>query len=212
MRYLVAPLAALALTACFGAPGEPLRGNEQPAPAAPTPADDADKLTPEQQLRLDMIAEIALAMGQAADVANDAASAGLARNQAGATLAASQAAQVADTVRQRAGEVVSALADTSSSSGCGSTNSAPSDGSGVSDDDISDAVAAAMCAADAAQAVAEALVPSDPTTTCVCGACTETPGEIDEAGLATAIDSVTAAAEACGDSEDVLTDGNNTSG
>ena len=207
MRILLSPLAALSLTACFGAPGEPLKGDAKvPPPAA---SEDRDELSAEEQLRIDMIAEIALAMGDAADVSSSAAEAGLARNQVAAELAATQAQQVAEMVAQRAGEVVAALEETNSD--CGSSSTPSSDASGVSDDDINDAVAAASCAAMAAQQVSAALVPSEPTTACVCGVCEEVPGSIDEQALTEAIDSVTAAAEACGDSEDVLTDGNNTS-
>ncbi|MBI1948860.1 MAG: hypothetical protein HYS27_24450 [Deltaproteobacteria bacterium] len=206
MRILAAPLAALALTACFGAPGEPLTGQDGVAPAG----DDREELSAAEQVRMAMIEEIALAMGEAAEVSFTAADAGLSRDQAAAALAATQASEVAAMVEQRAGEVVAVLEE-SNSNGCGTDTSAPATGSGVTDDDINDAVAAAMCAANAAQAVSASLVPGEPTTECVCGVCTEVPGQIDEEALASAIDNVTAAAEACGDSEDVLTDGNNTS-
>ncbi len=204
MRILVAPLAALALTACFGAPGEPLNGQGQPEgddPAGPSAA---------EQVRRAMIEEIALAMGEASTVAFDAADAGLGRDQVAAAAAAAHALEVAEMVRQRAGEVVKVLEEDGAND-CGPGSSAPSATDGVTDDDINDAVAAAMCAADAAQEVTASLVPGEPTTECVCGVCTEVPGGIDEAALAAAIEGVTAAGEACGDSEDVLTDGNNTS-
>ncbi|MCC7070120.1 MAG: hypothetical protein IT383_02290 [Deltaproteobacteria bacterium] len=201
MRILVAPLAALALTACFGAPGEPLDSQGTPAATGPSAA---------EQVRRAMIEDIALAMGEASNVAFDAADAGMGRDQVAATAAAEHALEVAELVRQRAGEVVKVLEEDSSND-CGPGSSAPSSGSGVTDDDINDAVAAAMCAADAAQDVSAMLVPGEPTTECVCGVCTEVPGEVDQEALASAIESVTAAGEACGDSEDVLTDGNNTS-
>lgn len=209
MRILAAPLAALALTACFGAPSEPLNGDNRVPPTVPA-ADDGDELSPEEQVRQAMIEEIALAMGEAATVSFDAADAGLVRDMAAATAAATHAAEVAAMVEQRAGEVVAVLEETSGN-GCGPGSTTTSSGSGVTDDDINGAVAAAMCAADAAQQVSASLVPGEPTTECVCGVCNEVPGQIDEEALASAIDSVTAAGEACGDSEDVLTDGNNTS-
>ena len=207
MRFLVAALAALALTACFGAPGEPLNDNRVPPPAG----DDRDELSAEEQVRLAMIEEIALAMGEAADVSLDAADAGLSRDQAAAALAATHAAEVAAMVQQRAGEVVKVLEENNAGNDCGTGSSNTTSSDGVTDDDVNDAVAAAMCAANAAQEVSDSLVPGEPTTECVCGVCTETPGAIDEAALASAIETVTAAGEACGDSEDVLTDGNNTS-
>ncbi|OGQ25412.1 MAG: hypothetical protein A2138_26515 [Deltaproteobacteria bacterium RBG_16_71_12] len=207
MRILVVPLAALALTACFGAPSEPLTGeNRVPPPVA----DDREELSAEEQVRMAMIEEIALAMGEAANVSFDAADAGLVRDQAAATEAAAQAAEVAAMVQQRAGEVVAVLEE-NANNGCGTSTPSTSSGSGVTDEDINDAVAAALCAANAAQEVSASLVPGEPTTECVCGVCTEVPGEIDEEALASAIENVTAAGEACGDSEDVLTDGNNTS-
>lgn len=205
MRILIAPVAALALTACFGAPGEPLSGQDAPAPDAPAGQSAAE------QVRRAMIEEIALAMGEASAVAFDAADAGLIRDRAAAAAAAEHALEVSEMVRQRAGEVVKVLEeDGSNDCGPGSSSSAGTT-DGVTDDDVNDAVAAAMCAADAAQAVTASLVPGEPTTECVCGVCTEVPGAIDEEALASAIESVTAAGEACGDSEDVLTDGNNTS-
>lgn len=207
MRHLLAALAALSLTACFGAPGEPLRGEDRVPPPA---ADDREEMSAEEQFRREMIAEIALAMGEAADVSGSAADAGLSRNQVAAELAAAQALQVAEMVEQRAGEVVGALA-AEGNNDCGPGASAPANESGVTDEDINDAVATALCAAAAAQEVSEALVPAEATTECVCGVCEEVPGGIDEMALTAAIDNVTAAAEACGDSEDVLTDGNNTS-
>lgn len=210
MRILAAPLAALALAACQGAPGEPLQGQGRDRVPAPAAEQEREELSAEEQLRLDMIAEIALAMGDAIEVSSAAAEAGLARNQVAADMAAAQMAQVAAQVQQRAAEVVGVM-DELDDSGCGDDAAEPGDGAGVSDQDINDAVAAALCAASAAQDVSTALVPAEPTTECVCGVCEEVPGGIDEAALTEAIDSVTAAAEACGDSEDVLTDGNNTS-
>lgn len=206
MRALLPLLAALTLGGCMGAPGEPLQGSDR-APPAPA-AQDRDEPSAEEQFRRDMIAEIALSMGEAADISVLAADAGLTRNMMAAELAAAQALQVAEQVEQRALEVVDALAD--SDAPCGEDGAAASD-EGVSDQEIQDAVATALCAAAAAQAVSAALVPAAATTECVCGVCEEIPGGIDEAALAQAIDDVTAAAEACGDSEDVLTDGNNTS-
>ncbi|MCC7108187.1 MAG: hypothetical protein IT382_02770 [Deltaproteobacteria bacterium] len=212
MRILAAPLAALAalaLVACQGAPGEPLQGqgrDRTPAPAA----EEREELSAEARLRLDMIAEIALAMGDAIEVSTAAAEAGLARNQVAAEMAAAQMTQVAAQVQQRAAEVVGVM-DELDDGGCGDDAAEASDEAGVSDQDINDAVSAALCAASAAQDVSIALVPAAPTTECVCGVCEEVPGGVDEAALTEAIDSVTAAAEACGDSEDVLTDGNNTS-
>ena len=209
---LAAPLAALALVACQGAPGEPLQGQGRDRTPAPS-AEEREELSAEAQLRLDMIAEIALAMGDAIEVSTAAAEAGLARNQVAAEMAAAQMTQVAAQVQQRAAEVVGVMdeLDDPDTGGCGDEATEATNEAGVSDQDINDAVAAALCAASAAQDVSIALVPAAVTTECVCGVCEEVPGGIDEAALTEAIDSVTAAAEACGDSEDVLTDGNNTS-
>lgn len=208
-------------TACVGTVGEPLSATsfdereaternvtrvsgEGVGDTERAPVDNTETQPPGDDFRAAVLEEIAVTVGFAADVAFTAAEAGLSRDPIAARLAAADAQLAAETVQQRALEVMSATGEACSGCGC-EGGDAPVEQPG--DSEIDEAVIAALGASDATNELAGALdPPSEEVTSCHCGGCetTEVPGTIDETVLTETIDGVVEAGEGCAAAEDAI--------
>lgn len=213
MRFLFAAATALSLSACFGAPGEPLSTTRGAGPAAE--ADQADEarlqlLAPglnnevllgaqqqpgeEPSFHDAALEELALTVDYASVQALAAADAGFAHNRASAELAAIELANAAALVGQRAQEM-QALSSSTEECGCGGCTSEP----GTEVPGVEEAAVFSALAAEFGGEIADGL---NPPSEVVCGsgcgaACEEVPGTVDDVALALAIEGALDAAEGC---------------
>lgn len=228
MRFLVAALAALSLTACFGNAGDPLsdfgdRGErtddarvqrEIAAPdlltarsifdgvdVAPVAPPDDDGEGDVGGINADpLVAEVAATIDYASAQAFAAADAGQYRDRASAELAAIELANAAALVQQRANEF-HALSSTSGEAGGCPEQTPPAEGELPAPDGLDAAVVLSALAAELGGEIADTL---DPPSEMVCGSgcgatCEEVPGTVDEEVLALAIEGVLDAAQDCAD-------------
>lgn len=225
MRFLVAALAALSLTACFGNAGDLLsesgaRGEradearvqrDLAAPnlmnaraifegvdAAPPAVDDGGDVG---GVNVDpLVAEVAATIDYASAQAYAAADAGQFRDRASAELAAIELANAAALVQQRANELHAVSSTAGEAGGC-PEQTPPADGELPAPDGLDEAVVLSALAAELGGEIADTL---DPPSELVCGSgcdatCEEVPGTIDEDILALAIEGVLDAAQDCAD-------------
>lgn len=228
MRFLFAATAALSLSACFGAPGEPLSSTRGTGRDGPVAAGKAQLFVPrldqaqlresaqpsaqpgeEPSLQQAAIDELALTIDYASLQAIAVADAGFARDSATAELAAIELANAAALVSQRAQEM-QALSSTAGGEDCGCGGCAtepvvegevPAEVPGVND--------AAVFSALAAEFGGEIADGLNPPSEMVCGSgcgatCEEVPGTVDEGALALAIEGALDAAEGCAAAGEVL--------
>lgn len=223
MRFALAALAALSLTACFSNPSEPLGSFgdddgvnevrveralpgsqlnarvvfEQPAGE---PVDGQPDESPPPDGNTDpLVAEVAATIDYASAQAFVAADAGNFRDRASAQFAAIELANAAALVAQRAGEFHALSSTAGEGGGCGSEP--VEGGEGELPTPVDEAVTVSALAAELGGEIADTL---DPPSELVCGSgcgatCEEVPGTVDEEILALAIEGVLDAAHDCAD-------------
>jgi hypothetical protein len=213
MRLVLSAAAALSLTACFGAPGEPLNTTERDRAGVEAPASPfinasvrfqnprvaahavvaqpdptgGETVTPSPSQAI--IDEMASTIEFASVQAYAAADAGILRDKVTATQVAIDLANAAALVQQLAQEMQAlSVGGGSGDCGCGGCGDTGG-GEVISNPDVDNAVLVAALAAQAAGEIASEL---DPPSTQVCSggchpSCETVPGVVDEAALDQAI-------------------------